>query len=314
MKTWIILSITAALSQGYSVRTPADTFPIVSNVFPFKNLEILTNNVEQKETQEEEFVVDNLKSLVSLDDQDENTDDDEDVVESGSRARTLIGTISLTNHHQRHNSHGQHHRQVQHHHQQQEQHHHQQQQQREVHHQQQQQDDVAAFKTNITELAEKGEATADGRVCVEKVMMVEETQWQDVMTCDHKYKERCHESFITVYEPHQEEECDENFRKVCDISYEEQALNDVVEECRTPLVSVCEYDDDCETECRTVQETVCTTSQEEHEVEDDVVNCETVVEKKCEIVTEGNHMQDDLKMITESKIEMTDSGRNPLIP
>ena len=102
MKTWIILSITAALSQGYSVRTPADTFPIVSNVFPFKNLEILTNNLEQKETQEEEFVVDNLKSLVSLDDQDENTDE-EDVVESGSRARTLIGTISLINHHQRHN-------------------------------------------------------------------------------------------------------------------------------------------------------------------------------------------------------------------
>ena len=44
-------------------------------------------------------------------------------------------------------------------------------------------------------------------------MMVEETVWDDVMTCDHSYDTRCHISYITTYESQQEEECDENYRK-----------------------------------------------------------------------------------------------------
>ena len=66
-----------------------------------------------------------------------------------------------------------------------------------------------------------------------------------------------------------------------------QAVNEPVEECRTPWVPDCVNNNNSQTECRPVFETVCTTRQEEHEVEDDVVKCETVQEKKCHIVRQG---------------------------
>ena len=39
--------------------------------------------------------------------------------------------------------------------------------------------------------------------------MVEETVYDRVPTCDHSYDKRCHTSYITQYEAHQEEECEE---------------------------------------------------------------------------------------------------------
>ena len=30
-------------------------------------------------------------------------------------------------------------------------------------------------------------------------MMVDETVWEDVETCDHSYDRRCHKSFTTTY-------------------------------------------------------------------------------------------------------------------
>jgi len=116
-------------------------------------------------------------------------------------------------------------------------------------------------------------------------MMVEETRYDEVMTCDHSYRERCHTSYVTVYEPHQEEDCDEKFRKVCTISYEQKAINEAVQECRTQYVPDCSKDGP--TECRTIYETVCTTAQKVHEVTDDVVKCETVQEKRCRTEVNG---------------------------
>ena len=47
------------------------------------------------------------------------------------------------------------------------------------------------------------EPDEEGRKCVKKVMMREETVYEEVMTCHHSYDERCHDSYITTYEPHQ---------------------------------------------------------------------------------------------------------------
>ena len=73
---------------------------------------------------------------------------------------------------------------------------------------------VPNVKIQTDEIAAQGQVDT-GRTCVEKVMMREETRYEEVMTCDHSYDERCHTSYVTSYQPHQEEECDENFRKVC---------------------------------------------------------------------------------------------------
>merc|ERR1711874_501811 len=126
---------------------------------------------------------------------------------------------------------------------------------------------------------------ADGKRCIDKVEMVEETEYDDVVQCDHSYDKRCHTTYVTNYESQQEEECEENYRKSCFIEYEKIAFNETVQICRTPLVK------DCDVQgpeiCRTEYESECWTKQEVHDVEDDVVECTTEVEEKCEDETSG---------------------------
>merc|ERR1712106_1068807 len=126
---------------------------------------------------------------------------------------------------------------------------------------------------------------SDGKRCIDKVEMVEETEYDDVVQCDHSYDKRCHTTYITNYESQQEEECEENFRKNCFIEYEKIAIQETVAVCRTPLVK------DCDIQgpeiCRTEYESECWTKQEVHDVEDDVVACVTEVGEKCEDETSG---------------------------
>merc|ERR1712142_91399 len=130
-----------------------------------------------------------------------------------------------------------------------------------------------------------GAVAAAGKRCIDKVEMVEETEYDEVVQCDHSYDKRCHTTYVTNYESQQEEECGENFRKNCFIEYETIAFNETVQICRTPLVK------DCDIQgpeiCRTEYESECWTKQEVHDVQDDIVACETVVEEKCEDETSG---------------------------
>merc|ERR1712227_178394 len=103
----------------------------------------------------------------------------------------------------------------------------------------------------------------DGRRCIDKVEMIEETE----------------------YESQQEEDCEENFRKTCFIEYEKIAFNETVEVCRTPLVKNCDIQGP--EICRTEYESECWTKQEVHDVQDDVVECRTEVEEKCVDNTSG---------------------------
>merc|ERR1712133_278676 len=121
---------------------------------------------------------------------------------------------------------------------------------------------------------------ADGKRCIDKVEMVEETEYDETVQCDHSYDRRCHTTYVTQYESQQEEDCEENFRKNCFIEYEQIAFNETAKVCRTPLVK------DCDIQgpeiCRTEYESECWTKQEVHDVQDDVVAWETVVEEKCQ--------------------------------
>merc|ERR1719495_736336 len=130
-----------------------------------------------------------------------------------------------------------------------------------------------------------GAVAAAGKKCIDKVEMVEETEYDDVVQCDHSYDKRCHTTYVTNYESQQEEECEENFRKTCFIAYEKAAYNETVSICRTPLVK------DCDVQgpeiCRVEYESECWTKNEEHEVEDDIAECSTELEEKCEDETSG---------------------------
>ena len=57
----------------------------------------------------------------------------------------------------------------------------------------------------------------------DKVEMVEEMEYGDVVQCDHSYDRRCHTNYVTHYESQQEEDCEENFGKNCFIEYEQIA-------------------------------------------------------------------------------------------
>jgi hypothetical protein len=122
-----------------------------------------------------------------------------------------------------------------------------------------------------------------GERCIDKVVMQEETEYDDVITCKHSYSEKCHTTYTTDFEPQQEEECEETFTKSCFIEYKKHAEEETIKFCHTPLI--CEGEG--EEECKTVYESNCETRYHEHEVEDDVVECTEEFEEKCEDVTQG---------------------------
>lgn len=131
-----------------------------------------------------------------------------------------------------------------------------------------------------------------GERCVEKVMMIEETKYDDSIECHHSYDERCHTTYTTDYEPQQVENCDENFVKECHIEYEDKAFDESVEICNESPIRDCQGKDG-PVECETVYETECQTSYHLHEVEEDVPNCETQLMEKCRDVTQGYTTQQE---------------------
>ena len=130
-----------------------------------------------------------------------------------------------------------------------------------------------------------GAVAAAGERCIDKVIMVEETEYDDVIECDHSYTERCYTTYKTDYSPQQEEECEENFKKNCFIEFKAKALEETVQFCFTPLVRNCNLPGP--TECTTEYRSECTTRYHEHDVEDDVVDCRDEEEVKCQQVTHG---------------------------
>ena len=146
----------------------------------------------------------------------------------------------------------------------------------------------------ILDMIRDQEPDENGRKCVDKMMQRRETVYEEVMRCDHSYDERCHTTYVTSYVPHQEEDCDEKFRKVCMIWNEQQAVTEMVEECTTPLVPNCLQPGP--EVCRTVYDTVCDTKQVGYEVEEQFPNCVTVNMEKCKDVTIG--------LVTENKCEV----------
>ena len=131
-------------------------------------------------------------------------------------------------------------------------------------------------------------ATDDGLECVKKLMMTEYTEYEETITCVHKVKERCHESYVTDFEPTQQRECDQKFEKRCSIYYEDVAVPDVVEVCKTDIAYNC--DKEGPEECETIYDTVCETTRTVHTVEDDVANCQVVqeIDSNCVEANKGN--------------------------
>lgn len=78
-----------------------------------------------------------------------------------------------------------------------------------------------------------------------------------ILECTHKNVEKCHYTYKTQFKPAQEEVCEENFEKLCQITFKQQATRQTVKKCYRPQQKVCNGQGP--EECRTVYESSCTT-------------------------------------------------------
>merc|ERR1711917_182568 len=105
-----------------------------------------------------------------------------------------------------------------------------------------------------------GSIAAAGERCIDKVVMVEETEYDDVIECKHSYSQKCHTTYTPDFEPQQEEECEENFIKNCFIDYrkiasEKKCTKWPKQVCTSAKANVKKYSP--ETECKKVPKELC---------------------------------------------------------
>merc|ERR1712018_123382 len=96
-----------------------------------------------------------------------------------------------------------------------------------------------------------------GLCCVDKEVTVTTLKKDPILECTHKDTEQCHYTYVTKFKPSQEEVCEENFEKSCQITFKQQAFNETVRKCYTPIEKVCNGQGP--EVCQTVYESSCTT-------------------------------------------------------
>ncbi|TRY75841.1 hypothetical protein TCAL_12657 [Tigriopus californicus] len=120
---------------------------------------------------------------------------------------------------------------------------------------------------------------ASGKLCVTRFESVNSIEKDPILECDHKEHRSCHFTYVTQFQATQEEVCDENFEKVCQIVFKKAAFNETVRKCYTPVDLECDEKSSQQSSygapkparrpqsrpsddaviCRTVKETLCTT-------------------------------------------------------
>ena len=98
---------------------------------------------------------------------------------------------------------------------------------------------------------------SDGRLCVIKEESVETLSKDPILECTHKNVEKCHYTYVTVFNPQQEEQCEENFEKSCQITFRAEASSETVRKCLTPKRKICNGQGP--QQCRNEWESSCST-------------------------------------------------------
>ena len=96
-----------------------------------------------------------------------------------------------------------------------------------------------------------------GLCCVDKLETIQAIEKDPILECTHKNVEKCHYTYVTQFTPAQEEVCEENFEKTCQITFKQKAVEETVKKCYKPIEKVCNGQGP--EECRTVYESSCTT-------------------------------------------------------
>ena len=96
-----------------------------------------------------------------------------------------------------------------------------------------------------------------GLCCVEKEEEITTLKKEPILECTHKNVEQCHYTYVTKFKPAQEQVCEENFEKSCQITFKQQAFNETIRKCYKPIEKVCNGQG--KEICQTVYESSCST-------------------------------------------------------
>jgi len=79
----------------------------------------------------------------------------------------------------------------------------------------------------------------DGMCCVMREEEVTTLQKDPILECTHKSVEKCHYTYATEFFPVQEEICEENYEKNCQITFKKMAVTETIKKCYRPLIKTC---------------------------------------------------------------------------
>ena len=83
------------------------------------------------------------------------------------------------------------------------------------------------------------ETQDDGMCCVFREEEVTSLKKEPILDCQHKSVEKCHYTYVTEFTPAQEEICEENFEKKCQITFKQMAVTETLKKCYRPLMKTC---------------------------------------------------------------------------
>ena len=96
-----------------------------------------------------------------------------------------------------------------------------------------------------------------GLCCITEEETVQSLERAPILECTHKNFEKCHYTYVTTFSAAQEEVCQENFEKTCQVTFKQQAMNETVKKCYKPIQKSCTGNGP--EECRTIFESTCST-------------------------------------------------------
>ena len=67
-----------------------------------------------------------------------------------------------------------------------------------------------------------------GMCCVMREEEITTLKKDPILECTHKNVEKCHYTYVTEFTPVQEEVCEENFEKKCQITFKQMAVTGIV--------------------------------------------------------------------------------------
>ena len=79
----------------------------------------------------------------------------------------------------------------------------------------------------------------DGMCCVMREEEIQTLEKDPILECTHKEVEKCHYTYVTEFTPSQEEVCEENFEKKCQITFKQMAITETLKKCYKPLMKTC---------------------------------------------------------------------------